>query len=111
MTYFQGKPLYVPDYGTNTDTTRVFTRAGVEPLYTDDRMNNRSVLAAVAAGLGATVFSRLELDHYDQQNLIVRALEPACCRELGVAMRPAVKNNPVARSLLRALRQVAGSAE
>ena len=111
VTYFQGKPLYVPDYGTNTDTTRVFTRAGVEPLYTDDRMNNRSVLAAVAAGLGATVFSRLELDHYDQQNLIVRALEPACCRELGVAMRPAVKNNPVARSLLRALRQVADSAE
>ena len=28
-------------------------------------------------------------------------------RELGVAMRPAVKNNPVARSLLRALRRAA----
>lgn len=109
--YFQDRPLLVPDYGTNTDTTRVFTRAGVEPRYTDDRMNNRSVLAAVAAGLGGTVFSRLELDHYDQQNLTVRALDPPCWRELGVAMRPAVKNNPVARSLLRALRRVAAPAE
>lgn len=109
--YFQDRPLLVPDYGTNTDTTRVFTRAGVEPRYTDDRMNNRSVLAAVAAGLGGTVFSQLELDHYDQQNLTVRALDPPCWRELGVAMRPTVKNNPVARSLLRALRRVAAPAE
>ena len=105
--YLSGKAVIIPDYGTNTDTTRVFTRAGVEPAYTDDRLNNRSVLAAVAAGLGSTVFSRLELDHYAQQNLTVRAIDPPCLRELGVAMRPAVKNNPVARSLLRALRRVA----
>ena len=72
-----------------------------------DRLNNRSVLAAVAAGLGSTVFSRLELDYYAQQNLTVRAIDPPCLRELGVAMRPAVKNNPVARSLLRALRRAA----
>ena len=96
------------DDSTRTeDTTRVFTRAGVEPAYTDDRLNNRSVLAAVAAGLGSTVFSRLELDYYAQQNLTVRAIDPPCLRELGVAMRPAVKNNPVARSLLRALRRAA----
>ena len=105
--YLSGKAVIIPDYGTNTDTTRVFTRAGVEPAYTDDRLNNRSVLAAVAAGLGSTVFSRLELDHYAQQNLTVRAIDPPCLRELGVAMRPAVKNNPVARSLLRALRRAA----
>ena len=85
----------------------MFTRAGVEPAYTDDRLNNRSVLAAVAAGLGSTVFSRLELDHYAQQNLTVRAIDPPCLRELGVAMRPTVKNNPVVRSLLRALRRAA----
>ena len=97
--YLSGKAVIIPDYGTNTDTTRVFTRAGVEPAYTDDRLNNRSVLAAVAAGLGSTVFSRLELDYYAQQNLTVRAIDPPCLRELGVAMRPAVKNNPVARSL------------
>ena len=105
--YLSGKAVIIPDYGTNTDTTRVFTRAGVEPAYTDDRLNNRSVLAAVAAGLGSTVFSRLELDYYAQQNLTVRAIDPPCLRELGVAMRPAVKNNPVARSLLRALRRAA----
>ena len=105
--YLSGKAVIIPDYGTNTDTTRVFTRAGVEPAYTDDRLNNRSVLAAVAAGLGSTVFSRLELDHYAQQNLTVRAIDPPCLRELGVAMRPAVKNNPVARSHLRALRRAA----
>ena len=48
----------------------------------------------MAAGLGSTVFSRLELDYYAQQNLTVRAIDPPCLRELGVAMRPAVKNNP-----------------
>ena len=62
---------------------------------------------AVAAGRGSTVFSRRELDHYAQQNLTVRAIDPPCLRELGVAMRPAVQNNPVARSLLRALRRAA----
>ena len=107
--WFAGRAVIIPDYGTNTDTTRVFTRAGVEPAYTDDRLNNRSVLAAVAAGLGSTVFSRLELDYYAQQNLTVRAIDPPCLRELGVAMRPAVKNNPVARSLLRALRRAAAN--
>ena len=76
--YLSGKAVIIPDYGTNTDTTRVFTRAGVEPAYTDDRLNNRSVLAAVAAGLGSTVFSRLELDYYAQQNLTVRAIDPPC---------------------------------
>ena len=99
--------VIIPDYGTNTDTTRVFTRAGVEPVYTDDRMNNRSVLAAVAAGLGSTVFSRLELDYYARQDLTVRAMDPPCCRELGVALRPGVKGDAVVRSFLRALRAAA----
>ena len=96
------------DDSTRTeDTTRVFTRAGVEPVYTDDRMNNRSVLAAVAAGLGSTVFSRLELDYYARQDLTVRAMDPPCCRELGVALRPGVKGDAVVRSFLRALRAAA----
>lgn len=85
----------------------MFTRAGVEPVYTDDRMNNRSVLAAVAAGLGSTVFSRLELDYYARQDLTVRAMDPPCCRELGVALRPGVKGDAVVRSFLRALRAAA----
>ena len=88
-------------------TTRVFTRAGVEPVYTDDRMNNRSVLAAVAAGLGSTVFSRLELDYYARQDLTVRTMDPPCGRELGVALRPGVKGDAVVRSFLRALRAAA----
>lgn len=104
VTWFAGRAVIIPDYGTNTDTTRVFTRAGVEPVYTDDRMNNRSVLAAVAAGLGSTVFSRLELDYYARQDLTVRAMDPPCCRELGVALRPGVKGDAVVRSFLRALR-------
>ena len=105
--YLSGKAVIIPDYGTNTDTTRVFTRAGVEPAYTDDRLNNRSVLAAVAAGLGSTVFSRLELDYYARQDLTVRAMDPPCCRELGVALRPGVKGDAVVRSFLRALRAAA----
>lgn len=109
--YLSGKAVIIPDYGTNTDTTRVFTRAGVEPAYTDDRLNNRSVLASVAAGLGSTVFSRLELDYYAQRDLTVRPIDPPCWRELGVAMRPGVKNNPVTRSFLRALRRAAGAAD
>ena len=107
VTWFAGRAVIIPDYGANTDTTRVFTRAGVEPVYTDDRMNNRSVLAAVAAGLGSTVFSRLELDYYARQDLTVRAMDPPCCRELGVALRPGVKDDAVARSFLRALRAAA----
>lgn len=107
VTWFSGRAVIIPDYGTNTDTTRVFTRAGVEPVYTDDRMNNRSVLAAVAAGLGSTVFSRLELDYYARQDLTVRAMDPPCCRELGVALRPGVKGDAVVRSFLRALRAAA----
>ena len=96
------------DDSTRTeDTTRVFTRADVDPVYTDDRMNNRSVLAAVAAGLGSTVFSRLELDYYARQDLTVRAMDPPCCRELGVALRPGVKGDAVVRSFLRALRAAA----
>ena len=101
-------PASAADDSTRTeDTTRVFTRAGVEPVYTDDRMNNRSVLAAVAAGLGSTVFSRLELDYYARQDLTVRAMDPPCCRELGVALRPGVKGDAVVRSFLRALRAAA----
>ena len=107
VTWFAGRAVIIPDYGTNTDTTRVFTRAGVEPVYTDDRMNNRSVLAAVAAGLGSTVFSRLELDYYARQDLTGRAMDPPCCRELGVALRPGVKGDAVVRSFLRALRAAA----
>ena len=97
----------IDDSTRTEDTTRVFTRAGVEPVYTDDRMNNRSVLAAVAAGLGSTVFSRLELDYYARQDLTVRAMDPPCCRELGVALRPGVKGDAVVRSFLRALRAAA----
>lgn len=103
--YFQDRPVIVPDYGTNTDTTRAFTRAGVTPRYTDDRMNNRSVLAAVAAGLGCTVFSQLELGHYGAGNITVRTMEPSTVRELGVAMRPTEKANPVTRAFVRCLRR------
>lgn len=105
--YFSGRAVIVPDYGTNTDTTRVFAQANVTPAYTGDRMNNRSVLAAVAAGLGSTVFSRLELDYYARQDLTVRTMDPPCWRELGVALRPGVKSDAVARSFLRALRAAA----
>ncbi len=105
--YLAGRAVIIPDYGTNTDTVRVFTRADVEPAYTDDRLNNRSVLAAVAAGLGSTVFSRLELDYYARQDLTVRTIDPPCWRELGVAMRPGVRNDAVARSFLRVLRRAA----
>ena len=65
------------------------------------------VLAAVAAGLGSTVFSRLELDYYARQDLTVRAMDPPCGRELGVALRPGVKGDAVVRSFLRALRAAA----
>ena len=67
-------------------------------------------LAAVAAGLGSTVFSRLELDYYARQDLTVRAMDPPCCRELGVALRPGVKGDAVVRSFLRALRAAADPA-
>lgn len=105
VTYFQDRTVIIPDYGTNSDTTRVFTRSGVTPHYTDDRMNNRSVLAAVAAGLGCSVFSQLELGHYEQRDITVRPLEPAAVRELGVAMRPTEKANPVSRAFVRCLRR------
>ena len=87
----------------------MFSQANVAPAYTDDRLNNRSVLAAVAAGLGSTVFSRLELDYYARRDLNVRTMDPPCWRELGVAMRPGVKNDAAARSFLRALRAAADS--
>ena len=109
VTYFADKAVIIPDYGTNTDATRVFSQANVAPAYTDDRLNNRSVLAAVAAGLGSTVFSRLELDYYARRDLTVRTMDPPCWRELGVAMRPGVKNDAAARSFLRALRAAADS--
>ena len=73
--------------------------------YTDDRMASRSVLAAVAAGLGVTIMARLELDYYAVQNVTVLPLEPAQYREIGVATPRDGKMTAVMREFVRYLKQ------
>ena len=102
---FAGKSVILSDYGQNVDIPQIFKKHHVDVAYTDDRMASRSVLAAVAAGLGVTIMAQLELDYYAVQNVTVLPLEPAQYREIGVAAPRDGKMTAVMREFIRYLKQ------
>ena len=97
--------VILSDYGQNVDIPQIFKKHHVDVAYTDDRMASRSVLAAVAAGLGVTIMAQLELDYYAVQNVTVLPLEPAQYREIGVAAPRDGKMTAVMREFIRYLKQ------
>lgn len=108
---FRGESFILPDYGKNVDVPQIFKKHNVEVTFTDDRMAGRSILAAVAAGLGVTVMPQLELDYYAVENIAVLPLDPPQHRELGVATH---RNSPpslIAKEFIRYLKQVIKKAE
>lgn len=111
MERFSGELVILPDYRQNADLPRMFRESGVEVTYTDDRMANRSVLAAVAAGLGVTIMPQLELDYYAARNVTVLPLEPAQFRELGVAVPRGRQLTPMMREFIRDLKRVVKETE
>ena len=103
---FSGEAVIMPDYGQNVDVPRIFKKHHIDVAYTDDRMDNRSVLAAVAAGLGVTIMPQLELDYYAVQNVVTLPLEPRQYREMGVATPRGGQPDPIAQEFVRYLKQV-----
>ena len=108
---FSAEAVILPDYRQNVDVLRIFKESHVDVTYTDDRMGNRSVLAAVAAGLGVTIMPQLELDYYAVQNVAILPLEPNQHRELGVATPRGGQPDPIAQEFVRYLKQVVKKAE
>ena len=108
---FSGEAVIMPDHRQNVDIPRMFKKYLIDVTYTDDRMSNRSVLAAVAAGLGVTIMPQLELDYYAVQNVTALPLEPNQYRELGVAAPRGGQTSPAAQEFIRCLKQVVKKAE
>ena len=108
---FSAEAVILPDYRQNVDVLRIFKESHVDVTYTDDRMGNRSVLAAVAAGLGVTIMPQLELDYYAVQNVAILPLEPNQHRELGVATPRGGQPAPMAQEFIRYLKQVVKKVE
>lgn len=111
LEHFADKAVIVPDYGQNVDILQVFKTNHIGVAYTDDRMGNRSVLAAVAAGLGVTVMPQLELDYYAVQNVTALPLEPPQYRELGVAIPRGSQPAPMMQEFIRHLKHVVRQVE
>ena len=105
LEHFAGESVILPNYGQNADIPQIFKKHHVNVAYTDDRMASRSVLAAVAAGLGVTIMAQLELDYYAAQSVTVLPLEPAQYREIGVATPRDGKMTVVVREFIRYLKQ------
>ncbi len=103
---FSAEAVILPDYRQNVDVPRIFKKHHIDVTYTNDRMGNRSVLAAVAAGLGVTIMPQLELDYYAVQNVVALPLEPSQYRELGVAVPRGGQPDPIAQEFVRYLKQV-----
>lgn len=108
---FSAEAVILPDYRQNVDIPRMFKKHHVDVTYTDDRMGNRSVLAAVAAGLGVTIMPQLELDYYAVQNVTALPLEPNQYRELGVATPRGGQSSPIAQEFVRYLKQTVKKTE
>lgn len=108
---FSAEAVILPDYRQNVDIPRMFKKHHVDVTYTDDRMGNRSVLAAVAAGLGVTIMPQLELDYYAVQNVTALPLEPPQYRELGVATPRGGQSSPITQEFIRHLKQVVKKTE
>ena len=108
---FSAEAVILPDYRQNVDVPRIFKKHHIDVTYTNDRMNNRSVLAAVSAGLGVTIMPQLELDYYAVPNVAALPLEPSQYRELGVAMPRGGQPDPIAQEFVRYLKQVVKKAE
>lgn len=108
---FSGEAVIMPDHRQNVDIPRMFKKYLIDVTYTDDRMSNRSVLAAVAAGLGVTIMPQLELDYYAVQNVTALPLEPNQYRELGVAAPRGGQTSPAAQEFIRCLKQVVKKTE
>ena len=102
---FSGEAVIVPDYRRNVDVLQMFQKHRIDVSYTDDRMGNRSVLAAVAAGLGVTIMPQLELDYYAAPNVTALPLEPPQFRELGVALPRGARQMAVTQDFIRFLKQ------
>lgn len=103
---FAAEAVILPDYRQNVDVPRMFKEHHIDVAYTDDRMGNRSVLAAVAAGLGVTIMPQLELDYYAVQNVTILPLEPNRYREIGVGTPRDRQPTPPAREFVHQLKQV-----
>ena len=108
---FSGEAVILPDYRQNVDIPRMFKKHHIDVTYTDDRMGNRSVLAAVAAGLGVAIMPQLELDYYAAQNVAALPLEPPQYRELGVATPRGSQPTPIIQEFIRYLKQVVKKTE
>ncbi len=102
---FSAEAVILPDYRQNADIPQIFKKHHIDVTYTNDRMSNRSVLAAVAAGLGVTIMPQLELDYYAVQNVAALPLEPPQYRELGVATPRSSQPVPVMQEFIRHLKQ------
>ncbi len=103
---FSAEAVILPDYRQNVDVLRMFKEHHIDVTYTDDRMGNRSVLAAVAAGLGVTIMPQLELDYYAVQNVVALPLEPNQYREIGVGTPRDRQSTPLIREFIHQLKQV-----
>ena len=103
---FSGEAVIMPDYGQNVDVPRIFKKHHIDVAHTDDRMGNRSVLAAVAAGLGVTIMPQLELDYYAVQKVVTLPLEPRQYREPRVAVPRGGQPDPIAQEFVCYLKQV-----
>lgn len=108
---FIGEAVIMPDYRENVDIPQMFKKRHIDVTYTDDRMSNRSVLAAVAAGLGVTIMPQLELDYYAVRNMTALPLDPPQYRELGVATQRGGQLAPIIQEFIRYLKQVVEKVE
>jgi DNA-binding transcriptional LysR family regulator len=86
ITFFEGKPFFMPTYGFDHDILNVLKIHGVEPRINPTAVDDATVVSMVSHGLGYSILPKLILSGMNNE-YIAKPVFPASYRDLGIIVK------------------------
>lgn len=95
LSYFEGRPFFIPTRGVDYDVLNLIKANGVSPKMSQIALDDAAVVSMVSYGLGCSILSKLVLTGM-QGRFVSKPIEPAAYRELGMMIKSKSALPPVA---------------
>lgn len=102
---YEGQKFIMPSRGFDKDIMRIFKRENVHPDIRPTMVDDSVVVSMVERGLGISMMTELTL-RGRRDKVKVLPIEPADCRELGMAMYPLKDAAPALRQFVDCVRRM-----
>lgn len=99
LSYFEGKPFFVPTYGSDFDILKLLKTYNVSPKLYQTALDDATVVSMVSHRLGVSIMPKMILDGM-HGSFIMKPLETGSYRELGIIVRSKASLSPTARKFV-----------